>query len=101
MNVIAFLRRILGLKKYTYYVLVMKERYSNNDLADMYFCSYIFPTKNSAKKHAEHLRDTALYFDTYTIEKLRSDNPYTCVDVEYSQGQGGRAKIKVNNIAPE
>lgn len=87
-----FFHRLLGKKKYMYYVIILKEAFRTNgaDNYDTFVCGYLFRSRSEAEDYAEWLVANTVLYDSALVESLPSDLHMVCTRIVYPRHDGDK-----------
>lgn len=87
-----FFHRLLGKKRYMYYVVIVKEAFRTNeaDNHDTYVSGYLFSSRSEAEDYAEWLVSSTVLYDSALVECLPSDLHMMCARLVYPRHDGDK-----------
>lgn len=99
-QIINTLKHILGIAKYRYYVIVLREKQSMpGEVADTFVSGNMFYSKRAAAVYAKWLLENTILYDEAHIESFTTDRPYAYAELTYPRSPD--EKMLINYIMPD
>ena len=86
-------RKVFGIKRYRYYLVVVAEKYNNTELPDTYVSGYIFRTEEEAHEYAAWMLNNTVMYESAVVDRWDSDTFHLCTSLVYPADKDGTVQV--------